>query len=86
MSLNESVIKVTNSQHMNLVDYAASVEPISDTKENYNFFLENFNSKILNLTLSLITRLYSFENLNRKNVNEIINEIFISICVKVLRC
>lgn len=54
----------------------ASLEPILKKKrENYNFSLENFNSIILNLTLSIITRLYSFQNLNKKNAHYIINEI-----------
>jgi len=80
--LNELLIKTTSSQDMNLIEriepinlYAASLEPILN-KKDYNFPLENFNSRILNVTLSLITKLYSFENLNRKNAHNIINEIF----------
>lgn len=77
--LNKSIIKATSSQ--NLVEeidpinfYAASLEPILN-KKDYNFSLDNFSSKILNATLSLITRLYSFENLNKTDAHKIINEI-----------
>lgn len=46
-----------------------------NNKEDYDF-LQDFSHKMLNITLRLITRLYYFENFNKKNVYEIINNIF----------
>lgn len=84
-SLNDSMMKTTSFQNVNIVEeveltnfYAANLEPILNKKEAYDFSLENFSCKILNVTLSLITKLYSFENLNRRNVHKLINEIFYS--------
>jgi len=51
--------------------YAASLEKPILNKKDYNFSLKNFNSRILNVMLPLITKLYSFENLN-KNAHKII--------------
>jgi hypothetical protein len=85
---NKSMIEATTSQDVNLVDYAASLKPIIiNKKEDHNISLENFSSEILNITVSLITRLYSFENLNKKNVHKIINEIlypYLSDCFEIL--
>jgi len=81
--LNELIIKATSSQDVNLIEriepinlYAASLESTLN-KKDYNFSLKNFNSRLLNVMLSLITKLYSFENLNKKNAHKIINEIFL---------
>jgi len=53
---------------------AASSPNTLNIRDNFSF--ENFYSEILNTTLSLITRLYSFENLNKKDAHKIIHEIF----------
>lgn len=79
--LNESIIKATISQNVNPIEVvdsininAASLPNTLNIRDNFSF--ENFNSEILNATLSLITRLYSFENLNKKDAQKIIHEIF----------
>lgn len=57
-SSNDSTIKITSSQTVNLIDHTASLESRLNAEVDSNVFLENFSSKILNLTLSLITIIF----------------------------
>lgn len=76
ISLNKSINNERKVHDFNLIADVASLKPMLNNKENY--FLQDFNHKMLNITLRLITRLYYFDNFNRKNVHEIINNIFSS--------
>lgn len=71
-SINNAVSSICTDLNLN---NTVSLENIYEEDKNYNF-IQDFHNTILNLTLSLITRLYCVNNLNRKDVHKIINDIF----------
>lgn len=71
---NESIDNENNFHNLNLISNVTNSEPTFNNKEKD--FFQDISKKMSNVTLRLITSLYCFENLNRKDIHKIINNIF----------